>query len=165
MRRVVTAIAVGSLLSFAVAGWMRAGVTWAAPSGPGSLDPPKAQAQRTSIESANDSRPEIKDLDVKIKALRDEFHSAIDPLQVQLKALRDKYEPQIKALEEQRKVLIEQTKSRRIQELDQQEDAELAALAEREKDEAGKLKARFAEERNVIQARYQALRKESRIGR
>jgi len=165
MRRVVTGIAVGSLLSFAVAGWMRAGVTWAAPPAPGSLDIRKAQPQQTSIESGNDSRPEIKDLDGKIKALRDEFHSAIDPLQGQLKALRDKYEPQIKTLEEQRKALIEQTKSRRIQELDQQEDAELAALAEREKDEAGKLKARFAEERNVIQARYQALRKESRIGR
>src|SRR5690242_13019343 len=54
--------------------------------------------------------PQVRDLDARIQALREEFHGKLDPLQAQVKTLRDQYEPQIKDLEDQKKTLVEQGK-------------------------------------------------------
>src|SRR5262245_871716 len=47
--------------------------------------------------------PEVRELTAKLKALREELHSQLDPLQSQIKALKEKYDPQIEQLEQQRK--------------------------------------------------------------
>ena len=105
--------------------------------------------------------PQVRELDDRIKALREEFHSQLDPLQAQVKALHDKYDPQLKDLEQQRRTLVEQAKPPEIQQLDQQEDTDLAALADREKAEIDKLKQRFTDERKELQQRYAERRKEA----
>jgi TolA-binding protein len=126
---------------------------------------PEGTAGGTAPNAGASLTPQIKELDGRIKALREEFHSQLDPLQEQVKALREKYEPQIADLEGQRKTLAEQGKSPEVQRLDAQEDAELAALVDREKAEIEKVKQRFADERKEIQQRYSDRRKELRGGK
>jgi hypothetical protein len=106
--------------------------------------------------------PELRDLDNRIKALRDDFHSQLDPLQAQIKSLRDKFDPQIHDLEDQRRALVEKGKPSTIQQLDQEEDHELADLSDREKAEVDKVKQSFAEQRRSIQQKYDERRKELR---
>ncbi len=126
---------------------------------------PEAAAPGAPQGAAAAVDPRIKELGDRIKALRDEFHSQLDPLQAQVKALHDKYDPQIKDLEEQRKTLVEQAKPPEIQQLDQQEDADLAALADRERAEIDKVRERYTDERKDLQQKYAERRKEAEGGR
>ena len=119
---------------------------------------------RPGRESTDARSPEVRDLDRRIKALRDELHAQVDPLQSQIKALRDRLEPQIKALEDQRRTLVEEGKPSSIQQLDQDETHELADLGDREKAEIDKVHQRFADERHAIQQKYDERRAEARGG-
>src|SRR5439155_1584469 len=65
----------------------------------------------------------VRELDAQIKALRDQYHAALDPLESQIKALKEKFEPQIQALEDQRRDLVESGKPPAIRELDEKEGA------------------------------------------
>ena len=98
--------------------------------------------------------PQVVQLDVQIKAMRDEYHSQLDPLQAQVKALRDKYDPQLKSLEDQRWTLVEQGKTPEVQQLDAQEKTDLAALADREKAEVQAVRDRYTTQRKDLQQRY-----------
>jgi hypothetical protein len=103
----------------------------------------------------------IADLGRQLKALREEFHGKLDPLQAQVKALKDDYEPRIKVLEAQRHDLVEAGKPQAIQQLDRQEDGELAALADKEKSEHERVRQQYAQERKDVQARFAKLRSEA----
>ncbi len=119
--------------------------------------PGRLPEQRPPATAPN---PQIAQLDQQIKAMRDEFHAKLDPLQAQIKSLRDQYEPQLKTLEDQRSTLIEQGKSPDLQALDSQEKADLASLADREKAEIEGVRQRFADQRKDIQQKYAERRKE-----
>jgi hypothetical protein len=158
------------LLSIAIlAGWWIAGLAHAGepvPLSRGDRAHPIVQpvgAPAAGSGQSGDSG-QIHDLDLQIKAMKDEFHGQLDPLQQQVKALRDKYEPQLKALEEKRHDLVEAGKPQAIQDLDRQETSELAALADREKAEHDRIRQQFAEERKDVQEKYKKLRAEASGG-
>jgi septal ring factor EnvC (AmiA/AmiB activator) len=104
--------------------------------------------------------PRIADLDSQIKALRDQFHSQLDPLEAQVKSLREKFDPQLAALEDQRRDLVEASKPPEVRALDDQETAELKQLGDQEKSEVEKVRQRFADERKEVQAKYNERRQE-----
>jgi hypothetical protein len=145
-------------------------VAWAshAALSPADAAPPsdkRPQSMGGPAAASQDQGPgagQIHDLDDRLKALRLEYHSQLDPLQAQIKGLREKYDPEVEAWEEQRKERIEDGKAPEIQELDKQEAAELASLADREKAELDKTKERFADERKEIQKRFDEKRKDAR---
>src|SRR5947207_1073651 len=71
-------------------------------------------------------KAQLRALQDKLKAMREQFRGELDPLQAQIKTLRDKYEPQITQMQEQIKGIVEQGKSPEVQQLDREEDQELA---------------------------------------
>jgi hypothetical protein len=116
-----------------------------------------AETPATNPGQTTDTGP-IHDLDQQIKAMRDEFHSKLDPLQQQITALKQQYEPQLKSLEDKRHDLVEAGKPQAIQDLDRQEASELAALADKEKAEIERVRQQYAEQRRDVQARYKEQR-------
>jgi len=113
-----------------------------------------------SVPTATPKDPRIADLDSQIKALREQYHSQLDPLETQVKALRDKFDPQIASLEDQRRSLIEDAKTPQVRALDDQEAAELKQLADQEKEEIDKLRQTFADQRREVQAKYKERRQQ-----
>jgi len=114
-----------------------------------------------AARAADENRKaEIKAIDEKIAALRDQFKAQADPLQAQVKALRDKLDADLKPLEEQKKALVEQGESPDLIALNEEESRQLAALADREKTEIEKLKQRFDDERRQIKDDFQKRRRE-----
>jgi hypothetical protein len=140
------------LLMVLVAGVARGGAPAAH-----AVDTP-APASVPTTPAAKD--PRIADLDSQIKALRDQFHSQLDPLEAQVKSLREKFDPQLAALEDQRRDLVEASKPPEVRALDDQETAELKQLGDQEKSEVEKVRQRFADERKEVQAKYNERRQE-----
>ena len=122
--------------------------------------PAPTSAPMTATAPAAAKDPRIADLDSQIKALRDQFHSQLDPLETQVKALRDKFDPQIASLEGQRHDLVEAAKPPDVRALDDQETAELKQLGDQEKSEVDKVHQRFADERKEVQEKYKQRRQE-----
>jgi len=117
----------------------------------GTMRSPGSIADHPSGPSQN---PQVTQLDVQIKAMRDEYHGQLDPLQAQVKALHDKYDPQIKGLEDQRWTLVEQGKSPDVQQLDTQEKTDLASLSDHEKADVQAVRDRYAAQRKELQQKY-----------
>ena len=128
---------------------------------PASARPAPGQPETSRLPEAGTKtdNPQLLELDHRIKALREDLRSQLDPLEAQVKGLHEKYDAQIKDLVQQRKTLVEQGKPSAIQQLDVQEDGELATLADREKAEIEKVKESFAEQRKEVQRRYDDQRK------
>ena len=143
-------------------------VAYRAGSSPAQAEPaPAKAAPRGSAghERDRDRAPDprtagVRELDERIRQLRQEFHSQLDPLEAQIVTLRAKYDPQIQSLEDQRKALVEQNKPGAIQELDRQEAAELASLAEQEKSDLEKTRQHYADARKELKLRYDEKRKQ-----
>lgn len=115
---------------------------------------------------ANDPREaQIKAIDEKIKALREQYQSQAEPLEAQVKSLREKFETDLSALQAQRKALVEEGESPGLKALMDDEASKLASLADREKDEIEKVRARYAEERKDIQQDFQKRRRELANGK
>jgi hypothetical protein len=123
---------------------------------------PPTHEHSSSTTSPDQAR--IHDLDLKIKALRDDFKSQADPLQAQLKSLREKLDADLKPLEDERHDLVERGKSPAIQALDADEATQLAALADHEKAEVEKVHQNYAEQRTALKASFDQKRREARGG-
>jgi len=145
------------LITIAAALAMRGGIPAAHAANTRTTESVPATAVAPSTAAAAKD-PRIADLDGQIKALRDQYHSELDPLETQVKALRDKFDPQIASLEDQRRGLVEATKSPQVRALDDQEAAELKQLADQEKTEVEKVRQRFADQRKDVQAKYKEQR-------
>ena len=124
-----------------------------------STSPQISGTQDTGTMSPNGAA-DLSQLDARIKQLKTEYHSELDPLQQQIRAIKDKYDPQISDLEKQRKTLSEERKPASIQDLDQKEEAELAALSDREKDELDKVRSLYQTQRKTLEQKYADERKE-----
>jgi len=114
----------------------------------------------TPVAADEGRRAQIRDLDAKIKSLRDDFKAQADPLQTQLKALREKLEADLKPLQDQRKMLVEQGESPGLIALDQDEASQLASLADQEKAEIEKVRQRYEDQKKQLQADFQKRRQE-----
>jgi hypothetical protein len=116
--------------------------------------------------SANDPREaQIKAIDEKIRALREQYQSQAGPLEAQVKSLREKFDTDLSALQAQRKELVEEGESSGLKALMDEETAKLASLADREKEEIQKVRQRYAEERKDIQQSFQQRRHELEGGK
>jgi len=125
--------------------------------------PPSAQAGKTS--SSDPRQAQIKEIDEKIKALREQYQSQAGPLEAQVKTLREKFDTDLSALQAQRKELVEEGESPALKALMDEEAAKLASLADREKDEIEKVRQRYADERKDIQQSFQQRRHELEGGK
>jgi hypothetical protein len=129
----------------------------------GRPSPPSAPHEHSSSTSSPD-QARIHDLDLKIKALRDQFKAQADPLQAQLKSLRETLDAELKPLEDERHDLVERGKFPAIQALDAEEVTQLAALADHEKADVEKVHQGYAEQRATLKASYDQKRHDARGG-
>jgi hypothetical protein len=133
------------------------------PSGRSGAGPGPAMHERSPAATSPD-QARIHDLDVQIKALRDQYKSQADPLQAQVKSLREKLDADLKPLEDERHDLVERDKSPAIRALDDDEAAQLAAMADHEKADVEKVHQGYTEQRTALKASFDQKRRDARGG-
>ena len=95
-------------------------------------------------------RGAIKELDDKIKALRETYKSQVDPLEAQVKSLREKFEADLKPLQDQRTQLVEEGQSPDLKSLNEQEAGQIADIDTREKADIDGVRKKYDDEKKQI---------------
>jgi Skp family chaperone for outer membrane proteins len=127
--------------------------------------PSPTPGNRPSEPPGSPDQLRIKELDLQIRTLRDQYKAQADPLQAQVKLLRETLDADLKPLEDERHELVLRGESPSLRELEVDETGQLAALADREKADVEKVHQQYAAERATLKASFDAKRRELHGGR
>ena len=113
-----------------------------------------------SYPADGERHAEIKALDEKIKALRDQYKSQVDPLEAQVKSLREKFDADLKPLQDQRNLLVAEGESPELRMLNEQETSQIADLDSREKSEIEGIRGKYDSEKKQLRDSFSQKRHE-----